>query len=96
VTILERCDLAHERDANPVHFVKIKRKLAELISWDIHLDGLRRWVGLEKLVQRITAVTKASNDISSPFTVEDDDFRIRTVKQGALRAEVNRRCKTVM
>jgi type I restriction enzyme M protein len=95
VTILERCDSQKERDAHPARFVKIKRPLAELMPWDIHLDGLRRWVGMDKLVQRITAATKASNHPATPHTVEDDDFRIRTVKQSALRAEVNSSEQTV-
>ena len=95
VTIVERCDSQAARDAHPARFVKIKRPLAELMPWDIHLDGLRRWVGMDKLVQRIMAAAKASTDPSAPHTVEDDDFRIRTVKQGALRAEVNAATQTV-
>jgi type I restriction enzyme M protein len=95
VTILERCDSQNERDAHPARFVKIKRPLAELMPWDIHLDGLRRWVGMDKLVQRIMAATKASNDPASPHTVEDDNFSIRILKQSALHAEVNSSEKTV-
>lgn len=95
VTILERCDSQKERDANPARFVKIKRPLAELMPWDIHLDGLRRWVGMDKLVQRIMAVTKASNDYGSPHTIEDDDFRVRVVKQSALRTAVTSSEQTV-
>jgi methylase of polypeptide subunit release factors len=95
VTILERCDSQQARDAHPARFVKIKRPLVELIPWDMRLDGLRRWVGLDKLVQRITAATKASDDPAAPHTVEDDDFRIRTLTQSALRAEVTRSEQTV-
>jgi methylase of polypeptide subunit release factors len=95
VTILERCESQKARDAHPARFVKIKRPLAELMPWDLHLDGLRRWVGMDKLVQRITTVTKTSNDPSTPHTVEDDDFRIRTIKQSTLRAEVNNSEQTV-
>ena len=95
VTILERCDSQKARDAHPARFVKIKRPLADLMPWDMRLDGLRRWVGLDKLIQRITAATKASDDPAAPHTVEDDDFRIRTVTQSALRAEVTRSEQTV-
>lgn len=95
VTILERCDSQVARDAHPARFVKIKRPLAELMPWDIHLDGLRRWVGIDKLLQRIEAAMKMSDDPSAPHTIEDDDFRIRTVTQSALRAEVNRSEQTV-
>jgi hypothetical protein len=95
VTIVERCDSQAAREAHPARFVKIKRPLAALMPWDIHLDGLRRWVGMDKLVQRIEAVNQASDDPANPHTVEDDDFRIRTVKQGALLAEVNASMQTV-
>ena len=74
----------------PAHFVKIKRPLAELMPWDIHLDGLRRWVEIDKLIQRISATAKASDDPIAPHTVEDDDFRIRTVTQNALTTEVSK------
>ncbi len=95
VTILERCDSQNARDAHPERFVKIKRLLADLMPWDLHLDGLRRWVGLDKLVQRITSATKTSVDPAALHTLEDDDFRIRTVTQSALRAEVNHSEQTV-
>jgi type I restriction enzyme M protein len=87
VTILERCVSQVERDAYPMHFVKIKRPLAELMPWDIQLDGLRRWVGTDKLIQSITSITKDSEDPTSPHTVEDNNLRIRTLNQGALRAQ---------
>jgi hypothetical protein len=95
VTILERCDSDAERDSNPVRFVKIKRPLAELIPWDMRLDGLRRWVGVDKLIQRITAVTHASDDPAAPHSVEDSDFRIRVVSQGSLHEEVFRVGRTM-
>lgn len=90
ITILERCSSEDKRDANPARFVKIKRPLAELMPWDIHLDGLRRWVGMDKIVQRILAATKAAEDPNKPHTVEDSDFRIRIVRQGVLRKDAGR------
>ena len=48
VTILERCSNKAERDNNIVKFVKVKKKLAELIPWDIKLDALNRWQGLDE------------------------------------------------
>lgn len=90
VTIVERCDSASERDANPTRFVKIKRPLAELIPWDMRLDALNRWLGLDKLVSRIEAVGEdgQAGSPNQPFTHEDADFRIRAVCQGKLRAQV--------
>jgi len=56
VTIVERCSDPAERDAHPARFVKVKRPLAELIPWDLRLDALNRWTGLDGLVGRIEAV----------------------------------------
>jgi type I restriction enzyme M protein len=95
VTVLERCDSQAERDANLVHFVKIKRRLDELIPWDMRLQGLERWLGVNKLVQRVESNWQVSDDILSPITREDDDFRIRTLLQGALRQQVNAAGHTV-
>lgn len=90
VTIVERCDSAAERDANPVRFVKIKRPLAGLIPWDMRLDALNRWLGLDRLVCRIEAVDVDGQvgNPDQPFTYEDTDFRIRAVRQGSLRTRV--------
>jgi hypothetical protein len=52
-TILERCSDKTERDDHIVKFVKVKKKLAELIPWDIKLDATNRWVGLDGLMQQI-------------------------------------------
>jgi hypothetical protein len=49
-TILERCSDKAERDNHIVKFVKVKKKLAELIPWDIKLDALNRWQGLDGLI----------------------------------------------
>jgi methylase of polypeptide subunit release factors len=95
VTILERCDFQQERDAHPARFVKIKRRLDELAPWDIHLDALNRWIGIGKLVQRIEAVWQASEDPINPHTWEDDDFRMRSVRQGALRSQLEEQEQTV-
>jgi hypothetical protein len=90
VTILERCDSAAERDANPARFVKIKKPLAELIPWDMRLDAMNRWLGLDKLVTRIEAVglDGQAGRPDRPFTYEDADFRVRAVRQGELRSQV--------
>jgi methylase of polypeptide subunit release factors len=95
VTIVERCESSTERDAHPVRFVRIKRPLADLMPWDMRLDGLRRWVGIDKHVQHITAGMNTSEDPNAPHSTEDDDFRIRVINQSALRNEVNRARQTV-
>jgi len=88
VTIVERCSNPAERDAHPARFVKVKRPLAELIPWDLRLEALNRWTGLDGLVKRIQAVWQASDDEAQPAVHEDDDFRIRAVRQGVLREQV--------
>lgn len=90
VTIVERCESSAERDANSARFVKIKKPLAELIPWDMRLDALNRWLGLDKLVTRIEAVglDGQAGSPDRPFTHEDADFRVRAVRQGALRAQI--------
>lgn len=95
VTILERCASVEERDAHPVRFVKVQRPLAEWMPWDPRLDGLRRWQGIDGLARRITASPQASDDPSQPHTQQEADFRLRVVRQGALRAEVVRSSRTV-
>ena len=57
VTILERCDdsragVSPAKD-HIVKFVKIKKPLRELIPWDMKLDALNRWRGLDNLVAKI-------------------------------------------
>ena len=97
VTILERCESSIERDANLVRFVKVKRSLAELIPEDIRIEALARWQNLTKLVTRIgRAGAKYLNVYPlGRITEEDEDFRIRILRQGELRTEVERKAKTV-
>jgi methylase of polypeptide subunit release factors len=95
VTILERCASAEDRDAHPARFVKVQRPLAEWMPWDLRLEGLRRWIGINGLVQRITASAQASDDPNQPHTRQEADFRLRAVRQGALRADVTDRSQTV-
>ncbi len=95
VTIVERTESASERDAHPARFVKIKKPLAELIPWDMRLDALARWNGLNSLVQRIESAWDAASNPAKPKTVEDENFRIRVVTQSALRKQVEASGQTV-
>jgi len=95
VTIVERCDDPAGRDVHAVKFVKVKRKLAELAPEDMRLETLARWQRLNGLVQRIEGLFQASDDPAQPVTHEDEDLRIRAVRQGALRAQVEATGQTV-
>ena len=94
VTVLERCRDAAARDANPVRFVKVKRPLAELSPAD--LTAGERWEDLENLVELIREATAGEWFHGEEMRVyEDEDVRVRAVRQGALREEVEAAGKTV-
>jgi len=106
VTIVERCSDPAERETHPARFVKIKRSLAELIPWDLRLDALNRWNGLDRLVWQIenSPLSLPPQSWGGPGggregpgvrVVEDDDFRVRAVRQGALRQQVEAAGQTV-
>ncbi len=104
VTILERCSEKQKRDDNIVSFVKIKKTLAELIPWDGKVDPAKRWYGLDGLVQKIEAavdkkcyvIDRAGRKctLESVGTDEDDDFRIRFVKQSELKSQLDKEQRT--
>ncbi len=103
VTILERCKDQAQRDDNNVKFVKIKKRLKELIPWDIKLP-MQRWLGLDKLIHATEKAgsehyklkgTKFINNLKGHETYEDDNFRIRVLRQGELLEQVEEARKTV-
>ena len=103
VTILERCSDKAKRDDHIVKFVKVKKKLTELIPWDAKLDAVNRWVGLDALIQKVENAgighlkikdAKVTNTLEGVETSEDTDFRIRMVKQNDLYQQLNREQKT--
>jgi type I restriction enzyme M protein len=103
VTILERCKDKDKRDDNNVKFVKIKKRLKELIPWDIKLP-MQRWSGIDKLIHTIEKAaseyyklkgTKFINTLTGHITREDGNFRIRVLKQGELLEKVEESGKTL-
>jgi hypothetical protein len=102
VTILERCADPAERDDHLVKFVKVKRKLAELIPQDMRLEALARWQRLDSLARRIEAVSPSpfprlgeERGSGGEARADGPDFRIRAVRQGDLRAQVEAAGQTV-
>lgn len=95
-TILERCDDAKERQNHAVKFVKIKKKLQDLIPFhDLMNDEERRWNHIDRLIDKIENAgnikTKSSSKAkieSIHSSIEDDNFRIRIVNQGELSREL--------
>jgi type I restriction-modification system DNA methylase subunit len=93
VTIVERCSNKEERGNHIAKFVKVKKKLSQLIPWDMKLEAMKRWFGLDALTYKIEAVGKehyriekgtVKNTLKGLEFYEDDDFRIRFIKQGEL------------
>lgn len=104
VTILERCEDRKDRENHIVKFVKIKKPLRDLIPWDIKLDAVIRWRGLDNLIAKIESAgnehiqikgAEVVNTLTGHKTYEDSDFRIRCVRQGELLEELERAGKTV-
>ncbi|MDP3024225.1 MAG: N-6 DNA methylase, partial [candidate division Zixibacteria bacterium] len=104
VTILERCKNKNERENHLVKFVKLKRKLKELIPWNMKLQATERWGCLEAIVYKIEQAgrqhikfdkKKAFIDLKGIATEEDKNFRIRVIKQSKLLEQVEASGKTV-
>jgi len=94
VTVLERCNDAQARDANPACFVKIKCPLAELMPPDPGGEG--RWEALEDLVAIIRGTTAGEWFDGEVMRVyEYEELRVRALRQGALRGEVEEVGQTV-
>lgn len=97
-TILERCDDAEERAQHTVKFVKLKKRLAELIPYrDLKIEEAQRWGHLNELVAKIESLgaeylrfdrTAVVNELKGVATYEDADFRVRMVKQADLQDEL--------
>jgi len=86
VTIIERCDNPTERDNHLAKFVKVKKFLTELIPGDPVIDAVPRLRGLRNLVAR---VEQAGRKYVKTYplrmvTEEDDNFRIRILRQSEM------------
>lgn len=100
ITILERIPIKDsERDKNLqerrnnhlIKFVKIKKRLKDLIPWDMKMEAMRRWNGLDAIVYKIEKTgaehfkltgTKIVNTLKGIATCEDDNLRIRVIRAG--------------
>ncbi len=104
VTILERCKNKNERENHLVKFVKLKRKLKELIPWDMKLHATERWNGLDGVIYQIEQAgrkyikfdqKKGFIDLKGIATEDDKNFRVRVTKQSELLEQVETSSKTV-
>ncbi len=96
-TIIERCEDQTERDRHLVKFVKVKKRLADLVPGDPQIQALERWQRLRRLTERIeVAGRKDTKTVPlGVVTEEDDNFRIRVCRQGELREDLEAAKKTV-
>jgi len=103
VTIVERCSNKEERDNHIAKFVKVKKRLSQLIPWDMKLEASKRWSGLDALAYKVEIVGKEhykiedgsiESDLAGLESYEDNGFRIRYMKQTDLIAELLERGKT--
>lgn len=102
-TVLEWCKDEDQRNNNIVRFVKVKKRLNELIPWDIKMP-MDRWHGIDRLIHGIEKSgnehlklegTKYINTLRGHATYEDENFRIRVLRQGELLEDVKVMGKTV-
>ncbi|MEP0829098.1 MAG: N-6 DNA methylase [bacterium] len=94
-TVLERCDDQNERQSNVTKFVKLKKKLEELIPFrQLEWEEDRRWNLINQIVQRIeTAQIPRRSAPQKQLTngvacTDDNDFQIRMVPQSFLLADL--------
>lgn len=92
VTVLEREDNEAERKNNTVHFVKLKKKLEELIPYrDLKIDSQKRWDRIDGIVSAIETAEYQKNvqSVTSVISsLETDEMRIRMVKQSDILDEL--------
>jgi len=110
-TILERCNEKEEIDKNLVRFIEIKKPLAELFPEDPLLDSQSRWIKLQRFVDKIESIACTGKPgkncetikkiktkyIHQPEVIsyEDDEIRIRIVKQTDLHDQLDKTGQTV-
>jgi len=97
ITVLERCDDEEEAKNHNARFVKINKKLEDLLPQeDLNLQGQQRHLNVDRLVNLIEDDDLRGKEISPGlFSYEDKNFRIRTVKQGDLAEELENANETV-
>jgi len=88
-TVLEKCDDEKERNNNLVHFVKLKKKLEELIpERNLKLESNNRWRRIDGIVNTIESAQFNSSKIDEHISsFENEQMRVRLVKQEKLLAE---------
>ncbi|GBD87080.1 putative type I restriction enzymeP M protein [bacterium BMS3Abin03] len=91
VTVLEKGKPGKE----PVKFVKLKKKLSELIPQrDLKLEAVKRWQRIDSIVDLIETAhyhRKKRKITDTLESVETDEMRIRLIQQNNLRKELTKK-----
>jgi type I restriction-modification system DNA methylase subunit len=97
VTILERCDDPGERDNHLAKFVKVKKPLTELIPGDPVIEAFPRLERLRDLAAHVEQAGRkyAKTHPLSMVTEEDDNFRIRILRQSEMLADLQKQGRTI-
>lgn len=94
-TVLERAADRKERNSNIVHFVKLKKKLSELIpERDLQLESRKRWQRIDGIVDTIeSAKHKANRNTDEVSSFENENLLVRMIKQEDLKNEVDKQAE---
>lgn len=92
ITVLEKCSNKMERDNNKTRFVKLKKKLHELIPYpDLRIQAQKRWQRIDDIVHKVENAEdyrdykQVAENISS---LDDDEMRVRVIEQKELSEEL--------
>ncbi len=91
ITVLEKDENEEKRKSNPVHFVKLKKKLTELVPYDMKFDSTRRWQNFDAIVTTIEEAEYKSEckEIAKGISSYDtEDMRVRIISQNILDEEL--------
>jgi type I restriction enzyme M protein len=94
ITVLEKEEDEEKRKNNSVHFVKLKKKLTELVPYDIKYEANRRWQTFDAIVATIeeSKYKQECKEIAPGISSYDsNDMRIRIIAQQSLVDELYRK-----
>ena len=94
-TVLEKEENPEKRAANKVRFVKLKKKLTELIPFtDLKLESQKRWRRIDDIVSVIESAEHQKNarSVTDKITsFENDDMRVRMIPQQFIYEELSQK-----
>ena len=94
-TVLEKTNNAEAKNNNNVHFVKLKKKLSELIpERDLQLESFKRWQRIDRIVNAIESAEHRANKITDAITsFENENMVVRMIRQKDLKKELEEKAE---